>query len=95
MLCIEDFVFLAVSAGGGGGGGNGGGVKWVNVNVPRYRVPGEMAQLQCNYELGNDTLYSVKWYKDNEEFFKYVPKATPKATKYRVEGVHIDVSCVV
>lgn len=70
-----------------------GGLKWVRVNVPRYRVPGEMAQLQCNYDLGNDTLYSVKWYKDNEEFFRYVPKARPKASMYTVEGVHVDVSC--
>ncbi|KAL1516867.1 hypothetical protein ABEB36_000706 [Hypothenemus hampei] len=68
----------------------GSGLKWVRVNVPQYRVPGEMAQLQCDYDLGNDTLYSVKWYKEQEEFYRYVPKSTPKFNSYQVEGVHVD-----
>lgn len=51
-----------------------------------------MAQLQCDYDLGNDTLYSVKWYKEHEEFYRFVPKAHPQANSYKVEGVHVDVS---
>ncbi|XP_030760041.1 uncharacterized protein LOC115885309 [Sitophilus oryzae] len=69
-----------------------GGLKWVRVNVPQYRVPGEVAQLQCDYDLGNDTLYSVKWYKEHEEFYRFVPKASPPANSYKVEGVHVDMS---
>lgn len=38
------------------------------------------------------TLYSVKWYKDNEEFYRYVPKANPPQQSYRVEGIRVDVS---
>ncbi|XP_060535924.1 uncharacterized protein LOC132707915 [Cylas formicarius] len=70
----------------------GSGLKWVRVNVPQYRVPGETAMLQCDYDLGNDTLYSVKWYKEHEEFYRYVPKARPQANWYKVEGVHVDMS---
>lgn len=72
-----------------------GGLKWVRVNVPQYRSPGETAQLQCDYDLGNDTLYTVKWYKEHEEFYRYVPKAKPPTSSYRVEGVHVDVSTVI
>lgn len=39
-----------------------------------------------------ETLYSVKWYKDNEEFYRYVPKAKTPQTSYKVEGVRVDVS---
>lgn len=39
-----------------------------------------------------ETLYSVKWYKDNEEFYRYIPKATPQQQSYKVEGVRVDVS---
>lgn len=39
-----------------------------------------------------ETLYSVKWYKDNEEFYRYVPKANPPQQSYRVEGIRVDVS---
>ncbi|XP_074032320.1 cell adhesion molecule 2-like [Leptinotarsa decemlineata] len=68
------------------------GLRWVRVNVPQYRVPGETAMLQCDYDLGNDTLYAVKWYKDHEEFYRFVPKAKPQANWYEVEGVHVDVT---
>lgn len=64
----------------------------MRVNIPQYRFPGETAQLQCEYDLGNDTLYSVKWYKDHEEFYRWVPKAHPRATGYNVEGIILDVS---
>lgn len=39
-----------------------------------------------------ETLYSVKWYKDNEEFYRYVPKANPPQNSYKVEGIRVDVS---
>lgn len=42
-------------------------------------------------EEGED-LYAIKWYKDNEEFYRYVPKANPPKTSYRVDGVRVIVS---
>lgn len=39
-----------------------------------------------------ETLYSVKWYKDNEEFYRYVPKAKTPQSSYPVEGIRVDVS---
>lgn len=38
-----------------------------------------------------ETLYSVKWYKDNEEFYRYVPKANPPQHSYKVDGIRVDV----
>lgn len=78
------FYFAAAAASGG--------LKWVRVDVPSYQMPGETATLHCEYELGNDTLYSVKWYKEHEEFYSFVPKQSPKAHSYHVTGVHVDVS---
>ncbi|KAL3275566.1 hypothetical protein HHI36_020322, partial [Cryptolaemus montrouzieri] len=53
-------------------------------------MPGETAILHCDYDLGGDALYAVKWYKEHEEFYRFVPKATPQANSYKVEGVHVD-----
>lgn len=40
-----------------------------------------------------EKLYSVKWYKDNEEFYRYVPRAHPPQRIFNnVEGVRVDVS---
>lgn len=39
-----------------------------------------------------EALYSVKWYRDNEEFYRYVPKDNPPQHSYNVDGIKVDVS---
>ncbi|KAK9503425.1 hypothetical protein O3M35_009980 [Rhynocoris fuscipes] len=51
---------------------------------------GEMAILECHYELEGDNLYAVKWYKENEEFYRFVPKSNPPTASYKVEGIKVD-----
>lgn len=65
-------------------------LKLMRVHVPHYKIRGEMAFLECQFDMERDTLYSVKWYKDNEEFFRYVPRLKTRITSYRVEGVHVN-----
>ena len=72
-LSMEDFLtlFFAISALSRA-------ITISSVEVPQYPVVGaSIAQLVCNYELddrtGNgpvDRLYSVKWYKDGNEFYR-------------------------
>ena len=35
----------------------------LSVRIPEFLQRGETADLTCSYNLGGDTLYSVKWYK--------------------------------
>ncbi|XP_024937656.1 uncharacterized protein LOC107264621 isoform X2 [Cephus cinctus] len=65
-------------------------LQLLHVNVPPYAIKGDSAPLLCSYDLGTGKLYSVTWYKDHEEFYRYVPKATPSQHSYRVEGVEVD-----
>ncbi|CAD7084348.1 unnamed protein product [Hermetia illucens] len=37
-----------------------------------------------------EALYSVKWYKDNEEFYRFVPKVNPPQQSYKVDGIRVD-----
>ncbi|XP_023287719.1 uncharacterized protein LOC105694928 [Orussus abietinus] len=67
-----------------------GALKLLDVSVPPYTLRGENALLVCRYDLGSDKLYAVSWYKDNEEFYRYVPKGAPNQHSYRVEGVKVD-----
>ncbi|KAL1140625.1 hypothetical protein AAG570_000555, partial [Ranatra chinensis] len=62
----------------------------LHVAVPQYKLRGELAVLECHYELEGDTLYSVKWYKENEEFYRFVPKSNPPQQSYKVEGIKVD-----
>ncbi|XP_023721858.1 uncharacterized protein LOC111872334 [Cryptotermes secundus] len=65
-------------------------LKLVRVSVPQYKVRGDMALLECQYELGRNQLYSVKWYKDNEEFYRYVPGSDTIKQSYKVDGVRVE-----
>lgn len=41
-----------------------------------------------------ESLYSVKWYKDNEEFYRFVPKSNPPQNSYKVDGIRVDVRII-
>ncbi|XP_055606353.1 uncharacterized protein LOC129754364 [Uranotaenia lowii] len=38
----------------------------------------------------DERLYSIKWYKDNEEFYRYVPSASQPIKSYKIEGIRVD-----
>lgn len=40
------------------------------LDIPTPLVVGESAELTCNYDLGDNVLYSFKWYKDGIEFYR-------------------------
>ena len=84
------------------------------VTIPAYKIRGENAILECQFDLNGKTsadinshyssdeqaddsesLYSVKWYKDNEEFYRFVPKANPPQNSYKVDGIRVDVSWII
>jgi len=44
------------------------------------------------YDLEIDSLYSISWYKDNEEFYKYIARAEVNRHTHPITGVKIDVS---
>ena len=62
------------------------------MRVPQYKVKGSRAELQCVYSLGNATLYSLKWYKGDKQFFQYIPANTITKNTFYVKGVSVDVS---
>lgn len=65
-------------------------LKLLRINVPSYTPRGKSAQLECRYDLETDKLYTISWYKDNEEFYRYVPGGEPMKHSYHVEGVKVD-----
>ena len=53
---------------------------------------GETSRLTCDYDLEGDILYSVKWYKNGQEFFRYLPKGNPPLQFLNIDGITVDVS---
>ncbi|XP_023321851.1 uncharacterized protein LOC111696475 [Eurytemora carolleeae] len=56
---------------------------WV---LPTVAYPGDTVDLRCNYLVQDETVHSVKWYKDNMEFFRYVPNESPSITVFVQNG---------
>ncbi|XP_045034341.1 uncharacterized protein LOC116929061 [Daphnia magna] len=66
-------------------------IRLEHVEVPSVVAVGETAAFLCNVDLEFDNeLYSVKWYKDSEEFYEWKPKRTPSVQIYPVEGIQVD-----
>ncbi|XP_064455039.1 uncharacterized protein LOC135366292 isoform X2 [Ornithodoros turicata] len=55
-------------------------------------MSGEPVLLLCEYNLEGAELYSVKWYKDNVEFYRYLPSDVPPGQKYDLVGLYVNLS---
>ncbi|XP_071522476.1 uncharacterized protein [Panulirus ornatus] len=65
------------------------------VLVPPVVVSGSTVQLMCNYEHTTDRpdpLYSVKWYRDVNQFYEFIPKRNPPIRVYPLPNINVDKS---
>ncbi|KAG8259901.1 hypothetical protein J6590_005038 [Homalodisca vitripennis] len=69
-----------------------GGLKLTELLGPRLADRGTSAKLSCNFDTENARLYSVKWYKDEYEFFRYMPDNHPHSQVFPRDGVTLDES---
>ena len=72
----------------------------LDLQIPPFVREGDTVKLVCVYDLEYDGLYSVKWYKNDIEFYSYIPKMSPsedgqgssKKRFFDLPGVYINVS---
>lgn len=62
------------------------------LDIPPTTIVGDTIEMSCLYELDNDSLYAVKWYKNGHEFFRFVPQDWPSGQYLKMDGVRVDVS---
>lgn len=72
--------------------GDASGLRGLRLAIPEAVQSGETVRLACNYDLQGAFLYSVKWYREDQEFYRYVPKEAPPTRVFPLPGLHIDVS---
>ncbi|KAG5862933.1 hypothetical protein JTB14_025710 [Gonioctena quinquepunctata] len=44
------------------------------------------------YDLESAALYTIKWYRNDEEFYRFVPKESPPSQAFDVPHLEVDVS---
>ena len=67
-------------------------LRMMELLIPQHVIRGQSVKLECNFNLDNVNLYSVKWYKDGNEFYRYVPREKPPVLVFPLPGVTVDVS---
>ncbi|XKL63713.1 hypothetical protein PGB90_006077 [Kerria lacca] len=68
------------------------GLKLTELKIDKHTVRGNTTILECKFDLEGETLYAVKWYKDGNEFYRYLPKDTPHIQVFPLPGVHVDIN---
>lgn len=81
MHCGAPFFFAAVI-----------GLKDLNVKVPEAVAVGDTVTLSCDYDLENAALYSIRWYFDADEFYRYVATENPPGVGFPSNELDVDVS---
>uniref|UniRef100_A0A182W9N2 Ig-like domain-containing protein n=1 Tax=Anopheles minimus TaxID=112268 RepID=A0A182W9N2_9DIPT len=66
------------------------GIMLTEVRVPKHAIKGHPVRLECHYDMEGEALYSVKWYKDGYEFYRYVPRDDPPGTVFPQPGTIVD-----
>ena len=47
-------------------------VRMIRLEVPEMSLLGDTVAMHCYYHMEGEQLYSVKWYKEGQEFFRYL-----------------------
>ncbi|XP_046666464.1 uncharacterized protein LOC124358214 [Homalodisca vitripennis] len=67
------------------------GLSLTAVRIEGHAILGNHSVLECQFDLQGETLYSVKWYKDGNEFFRYLPRDKPPVQVFPMEGIDVDI----
>lgn len=65
-------------------------LKLTKSRIEELTHVGKSTTFECKYDLQGEKLYSFKWYKDGNEFYRFLPKETPEVQLFEVGGVHVD-----
>ncbi|XP_017881868.2 uncharacterized protein LOC108625990 [Ceratina calcarata] len=68
------------------------GLKDLKINVPAVVRSGDTVTLSCNYDLEGLPLYTIQWYREEAEFYRYLPEREPPYSTFNIDGVHVNVS---
>jgi len=67
-------------------------IQLKTIHVPHYPQVNESVSLWCEYDLKDENLYSIKWYKDQQEFYRFLPKESPPQMAFPVAGALVSLN---
>ncbi|XP_033208434.1 uncharacterized protein LOC117167539 isoform X2 [Belonocnema kinseyi] len=64
----------------------------LKITVPAVVRSGDAVWLTCEFDLQGKLLYTVKWYLDDAEFYRYAPKRKPPGLALPVKNIRVDLT---
>lgn len=69
------------------------GLRVTAFKVPSLALIGSDVELDCSFSAArNAKLYSIKWYQNHEEFYRYMFSERTPVTAFTRPGINVDVS---
>ncbi|KAG5882644.1 hypothetical protein JTB14_025117 [Gonioctena quinquepunctata] len=65
-------------------------LKEVRVDVPAAVIRGHDAILKCFFDTEGDKLYSVKWYHESAEFYRFAPSKIHPIKQFNIKGFNVN-----
>jgi len=65
-------------------------IRLTQESIPSHAIKGEDLVLECLYDLEGDSLYSVKWYRNGQEFYRHIPTDRPQTVVFQQHGLIVD-----
>ncbi|XP_028027168.1 uncharacterized protein LOC114240714 [Bombyx mandarina] len=59
------------------------------LKVPLYADPRRAAELSCHFQMDDEKLHSVKWYRDMNEIFRYNPSQKPPIRLFNITDIMV------
>ncbi|KOC70970.1 hypothetical protein WH47_04956, partial [Habropoda laboriosa] len=66
------------------------GLKDLTINVPAVVRSGDTVTLSCHYDLEGLPLYTIQWFLEDTEFYRYLPERDPPYSTFNVDGIHVN-----
>ncbi|XP_066946263.1 uncharacterized protein [Macrobrachium rosenbergii] len=66
------------------------GITVTSIEIPPYVERGDDVTLNCCYNLSNYKLYSIKWYRNDKEFFRYITEDDPPKKIFSIPGIDVN-----
>ena len=65
------------------------GISNLHLTIPKYAMRGNDVSFISSFNLQDDKLYSIKWYRGTYEIFRFIPSETPPAKVFPLEGFNV------
>ncbi|CAI6376498.1 unnamed protein product [Macrosiphum euphorbiae] len=65
-------------------------LRLMKFKIAKHSIVGNSTRLECKYDLQGEQLYTVKWYRDTQEFYRFLPRESPEIQMFKVMGVYVD-----